>query len=517
MKNKQLIRVVILIILTMCLVGCQAKTETSFSIPLDAQAGDLSLAPCEYEARDITYAAECGMLIVPENRSNPASHLIALPITRILATGTSPAEPIYFLPGGPGLSNGGTSRVAWFIENHDIVIVGYRGVDGSVQLTCPEISEHIMNLPGDMLGEAAIEQMTEAYAKCAERFQSESIDLDGYTVLDVVDDVETARIAMGDQRINLYSISYGTRLAMIYAWRYEQSIYRSAMVAVNPPGRMFYYDPKIVDEQIEYYSALCAGDPVCSSKTDDLAESVQQAVQSMPDRWLGIPLNAGLVRTAAFESLGDIEGSAKVFDVWLAAAEGDYSGVALLSLVGPSMFADASVWGDNIAKAASADFDQTYGLRSEIEVAASIMGSPRSELAAAAAGWPINTIPAEYLTAQLSDVETLLVSGSIDFWTPAQYAEEELLPYLRLGQHVVVTESAHGDMLWQQPEASARLLSSFFDTGIADDSLFVYQPWVYEVGLGFPALAKIIASAMLVVIIILIFGIRFFIKRRRGV
>ena len=514
MKNKYVIWLAVLAILAVCQTGCVGKTETSFSIPLDALAGDLVLAPCEYEAREITYSAECGRLIVPENRSDQGSRMIALPITRIPSTGNDPAEPIYFLPGGPGLANEGTSRVAWFIENHDIVSVGYRGVDGSVQLSCPEISQHIKNLPGDMLGEAAIEQMTNAYAQCAERLQDDGVDLDGYTVVDVVDDLEAARIALGDEEINLYSISYGTRLAMIYAWRYGESLHRSAMVAINPPGRMFYYDPTVVDEQIEYYSALCAEDPVCSTKTDDLAESIRVAVDSMPDRWFGIPLNAGLVRAAAFESLGNNQGSAKVFDVWLAAAKGDYSGVALLSIVGPFMFADASVWGDNIAKAANADFDQTSEMRSIMDIGASIMGSPRSELAAAAAGWPINTIPTEYQTMQPTDVETLLISGSIDFWTPVKYAEKEFLPSLQQGQHIVVSESGHGDMLWQQPEASARLLSSFFVTGVVDDSLFVYQPWVYKVGLGFPTLAKIIVAAILVVITTLILVLRSFVNKK---
>ena len=154
-----------------------------------------------------------------------------------------------------------------------------------------------------MLGKAAIEQMTAAYAQCAQRLQNEGVDLDGYTVVEVVDDVEAARIALGYEQINLYSISYGTRLAMIYAWRYGESIHRSAMVAINPPGRMFNYDPAVIDEQIEYYSALCAEDPICSSKTDNLADTIRLAVQSMPDRWMGIPLNAGLVR-AAFRVFG---------------------------------------------------------------------------------------------------------------------------------------------------------------------------------------------------------------------
>jgi len=50
------------------------------------------------------------------------------------------------------------------------------------------------------------------------------VDLAGYTPVEVVDDVEAARLALGYEKINLFSISYGTRLAMIYAWRYPESM-----------------------------------------------------------------------------------------------------------------------------------------------------------------------------------------------------------------------------------------------------------------------------------------------------
>ena len=402
----------------------------------------------------------------------------------------------------------------WFIERHDVVIVGYRGVDGSVRLDCPEVSAHIKNLPGDILGEASMDKMTEAYSRCAERLQNENVDLAGYTVVEVVEDLEAARVALGYERINLFSISYGTRLAMIYAWRYPESIHRSAMFAVNPPGHMFYYDPAVIDQQLEYYANLCAQDPKCSAQTDNLAETMRTVSQNMPERWLGFPIDRGMMRAASFESLPDTQSAAKVFDVWLAAAKGDYSGMTLLSLAGPMMFSNAAVWGDNIAKAGSADYEATRDLRAEMNLTDSILGSPRSEVAAAAAGWPINTIREEYQQAQPSDVETLLVSGSIDLWTPLQFAEEELLPKLSKGQHVVVSESGHGEMLGRQPEASERLLTSFFDTGEADGSLFTYQPWEYNAGLGFPAMAKIIVAAMVLIIVILVAVARLIIKRK---
>jgi len=251
-----------IILISVLLSGCMGAKEAPLPVPSDAEGGEIvNMNPCVYERGDVTYDADCGVLVVQENRADPSSRLISVPVTRVLSTRSKPAEPIFFLPGGPGNPNKGFSRVNWFIDRHDIVIVGYRGVDGSVKLDCPEVSQHIRDLPGDMLGKASIENMTAAYANCAERLQNEGVDLDGYTVVEVIDDVEAVRLALGYEKINLYSISYGTRLAMIYAWRYPGSIHRSAMVAVNPPGHMFYYDLAVIDQQLADYGELCASDP----------------------------------------------------------------------------------------------------------------------------------------------------------------------------------------------------------------------------------------------------------------
>lgn len=506
----------LVILAAMLLAACGGSQEAPVVVHPGAQAGDLvGLEPCTFEAGDVEYAADCGTLVVPENRSDPDSRLIALPVTRVLATDDDPAEPVFRLNGGPGISNMNWPAVAWLIEKHDVVLVGYRGVDGTVRLDCPEVSQHIRNLPGDILSEESLAGWSDAYAACASRLQSEGVDIDGYTVVEVVDDLEDARLALGFEQINLYSGSYGTRLAMIYAWRYPESIYRSAMVGVNPPGRMYYYDPAVVDAQLEYYSELCTANAECSARTDNLAETIRSVYRDAPERWLGLPIDVDMSRVASFESLSAVGEAPLVFDVWLAAGEGDYSGMVLLTLGGSFLFAEATVWGDNVAKAASADLEDTQALRDEMNLSKSIMGTPRTELVTAAEGWPANTIPAEYRQVQPSDVETLLVSGNIDMWTPAQYAEEELLPFLSNGQHVVLSESGHGEMMRRQPEAAAHLLNTFYDTGVGDDSMFVYKPWEFKVGLGFPLMAKLGLAIVALVVVGLVVLVRYVVRRVR--
>lgn len=200
----------------------------------------------------------------------------------------------------------------------------------------------------------------------------------------------------------------------------------------------------------------------------------------------------------------------------IAAEQGDYSGIALLSasynLVVPSLFS----WGDLASKAVSADYDPNRNYLSVDKESNSIIVSPVSTLLRTASAWPIETIPEEYRLAQETDVETLLVSGSIDFSTPAEYATAELLPYLNNGQQVVLDEMGHvDDIFGEQNEARLRLFTSFYDTGIADDSLYVYAPMNFEVKLSLQLIAKIIV-VVLFIIILLILLIVFKVIRKRG-
>ena len=116
---------------------------------------------------------------------------------------------------------------------------------------------------------------------------------------------------------------------------------------------------------------------------------------------------------------------------------------------------------------------------------------------------------------QPSNVETLLVSGSIDYSTPAQFAEEEILPSLSNGEHVFLSEFGHvNDLVGFQPQAANHLLKTFFDNGQVDDSLFSYQPMDFKVGLGFPELAKISLAVLFLLFVGLILLIKFIIRRK---
>src|SRR4051794_17077660 len=219
-----------------------APSSTAVSVPAGAKSGQLILHPCHYGTEKGSYAADCGTLVVPENRAKRASRLIGVKVIRIKARSGHPGAPIFRLQGGPGGTNMTFALASRLVERHDLVLVGYRGIDSSVRLDCPEVSSALKRST-DYLGQKSFRAYTQALRDCAARLQGDGVDLAGYTLPQQVDDIEAARRALGYERIDLVSESAGTRLAMIYAWRYPRSIHRSVMIGVNPPGH-FLWSPQ---------------------------------------------------------------------------------------------------------------------------------------------------------------------------------------------------------------------------------------------------------------------------------
>ncbi len=501
-------RIVALALIAVAVAGLaylRFQPDDSVSVPSGAKAGDLVLEPCEYGTEDGSYAADCGTLVVPENRADPRSRLIALPVTRIRAGGDNAREPIFRLEGGPGGTNMDFDRASRFAENHDVVLVGYRGVDGSVRLDCPEVESALAHST-DLLAEKSLRAYVDAYRACADRLTGQGVDLAGYGLTQQVDDLEAARVALGYDRINLLSESAGTRKAMVYAWRYPGNVHRSVMVGVNPPGH-FVWDGKTTDEQIRRYAELCSEDDGCSKRTDDLAAAMKRTAADMPERWWWLPIKDGNVRLASFWGLMESTPenaplwAAMTIDSWLSAADGDASGLWLQSLLADLVFPKSVVWGEYAAvaradaQAAREHFSYRGPRDSILDDAATAFVWGAGRLADA---WPAGPGEEEYRRVRTSDVETLLVSGALDFATPPQPATKELLPHLPNGHQVVLDGFGHSTSFWEeQPEAGSRLINTFYDNGRVDDSLYEPDAVDFTPSMSQGAIAKIALGAML--------------------
>jgi pimeloyl-ACP methyl ester carboxylesterase len=392
-----------------------------------------------------------------------------------------------------------------FADNHDVVLVGYRGIDSSVRLDCPEVSSALKRST-DFLGQKSYRAYTRAFRECAARLQEDGVDLAGYTLPEQADDLEAARRALGYGRINLVSESVGTRVAMIYGWRYPRSINRSVLIGVNPPGH-FLWDAKVTDDQVGRYSGLCAKDAGCSERTSDLAGSMRKTAAHMPHRFWGLPISAGDAKLASFfglmESTSDAEPLSAPMTIgsWISAAHGDPSGLWFMSLMARMVFPEAFVWGElaAVSRADTLAIDRYFAQGPQRKD--SILGNPGTEFLFADGGlmraFPVTPDSNDYNRVRDSNVPTLLVNGTLDFATPATFGFHELLPHLRNGQRVLLANLGHSGTFWSyEPKASTRLLNTYFDTGRVDTSLYTPAKVDFTPNVSHTALGKGFAAAL---------------------
>jgi pimeloyl-ACP methyl ester carboxylesterase len=477
------------------------SAEDRPTVPAGALAGDLLLDSCTYSTEDGSYAADCGTLTVPENRADPQSRLIAVKVTRIRAQTDNPAEPVFRLQGGPGLTNMNFSIASRFAGERDVVLVGYRGIDSSVGLDCNEV-EAALKHSTDLLSEKSMTALSDGLRACAARLTDDGVDLAGYSILQRVEDLEAVRVALGYDRINLVSESAGTRTAMIYAWRYPESVKRSVMIGVNPPGH-FVWDTKTNNEQIERYAELCSQDASCSGRTESFAATMSGT--EIPDDWFFLPIAAGTTRVGSFYSLAETTAenaplsAPMATDSWLAGSDGDASGFWFISLFADTFFPSAFAWGEYAATArldaqAAREYFSAGGSKADLAYAATAFGWGEGRMVDA---WPATPDEDAYSEVRSSDVETLLIGGQLDVATPPQWATRDLLPHLPNGQEVVLDGFGHSTSFWEdQSEAGTHLINTFLETGQVDDSRYEPQSVDFTPEVTQAALGKGIAGGM---------------------
>ena len=525
-------RIVALLMIIVLLTGLTylrvSSSPATVSVPQGAHAGQLTMHACTFATEQGAVPADCGTLVVPENRASSKSRLIALPVTRILARSPHPLAPIFYLNGGPGETNMTFPQAGRLTAQHDVVMVGYRGVDGSSVLNCPEVTAALDT--SDYLGKASLSAYSQAFASCAKRLERSGVDLAGYTLAEQADDIEAARVALGYTRIDLLSESAGTRLGMIYQWRYPNSVDRSAMVGVNPPGN-FIYSGVEIDQGIERYSALCAQEPVCRARTASLAASMKHTAAHMPSSWFSLPIKPGNALVGTFLGLTEATSvdsplsGPMTLDSWISAAHGDPSGLWLLSTMANLTLPQSFTWGE-FASIGMADTQPVERYFSSGADPGSIIGNPLGDFLWGAGGlvhaWPANPGENQYTSVQNSNVPTLLIGGTLDFETPAQNATKELLPHLSNGHQVILSGLGHVDDFFSyEPSASTRLLTTFYATGQVDTSR--YTPNVVsfatsptqttQTAIAKDLLGTMIGFALLAVIWLVVLAIRI---RRRG-
>ncbi|GAB4469089.1 MAG: alpha/beta fold hydrolase [Anaerolineae bacterium] len=266
-----------------------APSPTAAAVPTPAYEPRFEPAACQFAIPPGT-APECGYLVVPEDRAVLGGPVVRLHVARFRSTAAQPQpDPVIHLSGGPG-SPSLEYAVYYFnygmggvLSGRDYIIFDQRGTGFSLPgLHCPERVEIVPALLGgiDYDGQLALE--VEAAAACRDRLQAQGIDLAAYTSAASAADVNDLRRVFGYEQVNLYGVSYGSRLALTIMRDYPATLRSVILDSPYPPQVNLYTSwPSSAQRAFDALFDACAADPGCSAAYPNLEEEFYALVDRL--------------------------------------------------------------------------------------------------------------------------------------------------------------------------------------------------------------------------------------------
>jgi pimeloyl-ACP methyl ester carboxylesterase len=415
--------------------------------------------------------AECGQLLVPENRTTGQGRRIPINVMVLRAETPGAKTALFLLAGGPGqgsTSMAGTANgwMAPLRPSMDMVLMDQRGTGGSNALSC---ETEIAANPAAAFGHV---RDPEVIRKCLVALQPRA-DLTQYTTDVAVADMEELRVRLGYDKIALYGGSYGTRIAQEYLRRHPdrtRAVVIDGVLPFDVGGPLSY--ARSLDGSIDRMLANCRAVPACQQANPSLAADLAAILKR-----LGQAPAKATVRPAT----GD--------PVTVTMSRGDflYAMRGMLYTAGaqndlPSMITEAAATGDVSAfaqrywaRAVSMGRSISYGMHlsvlcpedvnalTDARVAAET-GATRignyivNEYRTACALWPKARVAADFRTPVKARVPVLLVSGKYDPVTPPEFGER-IAKSMPLARHIVVSTSGHGSASGCPRAAALHVLS----------------------------------------------------------
>lgn len=435
----------------------------------------------------LVYGARCGELKVKEDPDDPNSPEIAIAILRLPAISpVAQADPLFLIQGGPGgssidMANQLHGFFADVRKNRDLIFVDQRGTGKSNPLHCEKMSLQDAKLPDAVQQQKQLEIMR----NCAVRYQQ---SLPFYTTRHAVQDLDAVRVALGYQTINLWGVSYGTRVALEYARRFGDHTRSIVLDAVAPTAiALGKYSARDMLAALTSVSSECMAQVDCAAHYGNplqkaeivyarllAAETAGQPVEVTYQHPRHQQLASHRLTPRAFSMLMFMALYSRDTTVLLPemisrAEQQDYSLLAaLLALTAEQAHSMNIAEAMHFGVICNEDWPQISA--SERQTTAPFFGfNPVEEKGAICDFWPAASLPDDYWQPINSSVPALLLSGKYDPVTPstwADYVASSLPNSTRLlvagGNHGVSTEGC-------MPQIIAQFIERASMTGINSD------------------------------------------------
>ncbi|MFE9631115.1 alpha/beta fold hydrolase [Streptomyces sp. NPDC006463] len=273
----------------------QTGTDPTPGAPIGTTArtvGDASFepGPCPKtpEPIEALEGARCGTLTVPENRAEPGSRTIKLGVAIVpAATGTPKADPIVWLAGGPGDDAVGEAKMAidgGLNRDRDVILMSQRGTySADPALLCRNIDEFNGRAVGLVSDAPSTERLHVGATKaCRDQLAGLGADLSAYNDTESAADYEDLRTALGIKQWNLYAISYGTHLALVYMRLHPEGLRSVGLDGILPPSKGG--SAAAWSSARQGFGGLfkaCADQPACNKRYPNLSATFDKLVRDL--------------------------------------------------------------------------------------------------------------------------------------------------------------------------------------------------------------------------------------------
>ncbi len=416
--------------------------------------------------------ARCGTLLRPLDPSGSVGGDIELRVVVVPALNLTPeADPFVPIAGGPGQGS-----VAFYTaysrafeavrRDRDILLIDQRGTGESAPMTC-EFDDDLIE------GEYSTELTIQYTHECLDQLP---YDPRFFTTSVAVTDMEAVREALAYPALNLYGVSYGSRVAQHFARRYPGSTRTVIIDGVVPPQLSL--GPEIATESqkaVDNILERCIEDQACNERFPNIHEVFARIVAEVKEG--AIPIQVPNPSTGRPEDVDFGEGELAAAIRLLAyhpntialmpllineAGKGNY--VPLGSQFMMTMIAMNESISMGMHNAVMCTEDVPFYDPTSIDydgIEASYMGTFQLEaLQAICSVWPQGPLDDAFKAPLETDIPVLLLSGDADPITPPRYADLAAVD-LSNATHLVGKNQGHGQI---GVGCTPRLVAEFIKT-----------------------------------------------------
>ena len=435
-----------------------------------AYAAGLELSECDLkdEGGRLEVDALCGTLAVPLDPGDPDAEAIELFVAVVEASAEQATpDPLVVFADGPGAAATqffvrAKRAFARILRDRDVVLVDQRGTGRSAPLRC-DGSRYAALLAG---GDAR--SAVDAGIACLDELK---YDPRFFTTSAGVADLERVRAALGYEQLNLYGLSYGTRVAQHYLRRHPNRVRSVVLDGVLPPDLPLGPELAVASQTVlDALFARCAADDACGAAFPGLDRhfsalldrlSTAPAELTLEHPRTGEPeemvLNRWLFARVVRLLLGTSRGASLLPVLIDAAHAGDYRGLATQALLLGEDRAALVATGLEYAVLCTEDAP-FYGDADAAARADTFAGSTLVDIVAGVcAHWPRGLVDDDLREPLAGGTPVLVLSGEFDPVAPPHLARRAVARLTDV-VHVVGRRRAHG-MLFDR--CAQRVMAAF--------------------------------------------------------